>query len=94
VSHCEPWKAVLRHYIADKPSFTDVKNQIGDDDSPMFDNLSQLFAISKMVDKAEAVEPSKDIKTIALQSAEAELAKFNDQLDCNARSIGLQLCAP
>lgn len=81
VSHCEPWKAVLRHYIADKPSFTDVKNQIGDDDSPMFDNLSQLFAISKMVDKAEAVEPSKDIKTIALQSAEAELAKFNDQLE-------------
>ena len=81
VSRCESWRAVLRHYAANKPSLVDAAAHIGDDDSPTFDNLGQLAAIRKMLSVEEVDAPDRDVRAIASQTAEVEFSKFSDQLE-------------
>ena len=81
VSRCEPWRAVLKHYAASKPSLIDAATNIGDDNSPTFDNLGQLSAISKRIGGEEIGSLDEDARAIAFQAAEAEFSKFNDQLE-------------
>lgn len=81
IAHCEPWRAVLEHYLCDKPSLEEARERIGNPESDTFDNLGQLAAIDSVLGDATGGGPDRKVLQAAEAAADQALRKFNDDLE-------------
>lgn len=81
VRYYEPWRNVLRHIIAPRADLEEVRQQIFDPNSPMFDNLSQLSHIDQRLGLSTPGYDSADETAMAVKNAENVTQKFQDKLE-------------
>lgn len=81
IAHCEPWRAVLEHYLSEKPSLEDARERIGNPASDTFDNLGQLAAIERALGVATPGAHSEKVAQGAEAAADQALGEFNDDLE-------------
>lgn len=81
VRYFEPWRRVLRHWLAEKPSMEEAAAAICRDGEPSTDNLRQLRNIERVLGHT-ATEVSKDeMLSSAQKVAEHEGGKFSERLE-------------
>ena len=82
VKYAEPWRTVLKHIIAEKPSFEEAKDRIFDSHSTSFDNLHQLKMIGRHIDSEDDdyIITSTQISE-ATEAANAHTEQFRDSLE-------------
>lgn len=80
VRYFEPWRNVLRHYLAEPLTLEQAKQQIDNDpDSPMRDNLTQLSHIHALLGTSPHAFDKRSAQ--AVRAAKTKLEKFENELE-------------
>ena len=87
IRYYEPWRLVLRHIVSlkneENKALDNVKTEIFDNSSPIYDNLQQLKLIGRFTDNEEDIRYASSEKNIndARKSADDRLKKFCSTLE-------------
>lgn len=83
VRYAEPWRQVLRHFVAEPFSLTEAAAKVLERDNPMSDNLVQLAHIKALLGETESDKITEKRAEQAEADASAKLERFQNELEVN-----------